>query len=222
MGNMTYYVKSLDSDHATKTLVGSKKVVAQTLATIVATRTLKPNTVSFKQKKRLSTTVLHDNYTKTYRPQGIIFTTTQKPAYILPFDLALVAASDDIQVHYHRMRNRLHIFYNHPLIPGYEHFIFNNFKTLIKKFSSPNAAWKAVNLFRVAHGQHGLPASKFRLCSYNEAVFLKPVRIVPVAMFGYTRSSRVLAQKLGLTCYRSAAEFYRKLNNSNKKNSRTP
>lgn len=208
---MTHYVKSLDSDHATKTLVGNKKVVAQTLATIVATRTLKPNTVSFKQKKRLSTTVLHDNYTKTYRPQGIIFTTTQKPAYILPFDLALVAASDDIRVHYHRMRDNLHVFYNHALIPGYERFIFKNFSALMRKFDSPNSAWKAVNQFRVARGQHKLPASKFRLCSYNEAVFLKPVRIVPVAMFGYTRASRALAQKLGLICYRTAAEFYKRI-----------
>ena len=210
---MPYYVKSFDSDYTTKTLVGEEKVVCQTLEEVLKDKMLKPNTRSFKQEKRLSTTILHQQYTKTYRPQGIIFTTEEKPEYVLPFDLILVTQSEKILVHYYRMRDNLHEFYNHALIPGYEQFIFEDLDSLIKKFHSPEDAWKAVNDFRVANGQKRLPRPKFRLCSYNEAVFMKDIKIHPVAVFGYTKQAKVIADKFGLPHFKSAGDFWNKTAN---------
>ena len=116
----TYFVKSFEEDFSTKTLVGKKKKAFQTLDNILSTNIIKPNTVSFGQKRRLSTTILHKNYNKTYRPQGIIFQTDANPDYVLPFDLVLLSDANKIVVHYYRIKNNLHVYYNHKLIAGFE------------------------------------------------------------------------------------------------------
>ena len=51
----TYFVKSFEEDHSTKHLVGKKKKTFQKLENILATNTILPNTLSFGQKRRLST-----------------------------------------------------------------------------------------------------------------------------------------------------------------------
>ncbi|MFH0987878.1 MAG: hypothetical protein V1763_00715 [Parcubacteria group bacterium] len=102
-----YFVKSFEEDHCTKMLVGKEKKTFQTLENILATKTIRPNTKSFGQKKRLSTTILCENYTKTYRPQGIIFQTNMKPNYVLPFDLVLLSNAENIVVHYYRIKDKV-------------------------------------------------------------------------------------------------------------------
>lgn len=159
---------------------------------------------------RLATTILHKNYLKTYRPQGLIFQTNEKPKYVLPFDLVLLSKSNKIVVHYYRIKNQLHEFYNHELIEGFEKFIFDDFEKLIESFPSPQSAWEEVNRFRKLHGYSVLPKQKYRLVEYDEAVFTKPIKIRPVAIFGYRSETRELARKLGLHCYVSAKDFYNK------------
>jgi hypothetical protein len=208
-----YLVKSFEEDFSTKTLVGKDKKTFQTLDNIISTRTIKPNTKSFGQKRRLSTTILHKNYTKTYRPQGIIFQTSKNPDYILPFDLVLLSDAKKIVVHYYRIKNDLHVYYKHKLVDGYEKFIFKNIGLMLKRFSSPWSAWKAVNDFRGKNGQPPLPRSKYRLAEYNEAVFMKPIKIKAVALFGYRKEARALAKKYGLKYYKSAKDFYGRTHN---------
>ena len=208
MKEEVYYVKSLEDDFATKTLSGEKKIIYQTVQDMIKTRTIKPNTKSFGRKRRLSCTILSEKYTKTYRPQGIIFKTTQNPNYIIPFDLVLLSATDRIIVHYYRIKNNLHLYYNHTLIPGFEKFILKDFKSLIEKYPSPDHVWKAINLFRAQHGFGNLPIEKHRLVEYNEAVFHKTVKIEPVALFGYLPKTRVLAKELQLPCFNTAKEFF--------------
>lgn len=205
----TYLVKSFEEDFSTKTLVGKKKRTFQTLDDILATNKIRPNTKSFGQKRRLSTTILHKNYTKTYRPQGIIFETKAKPDYILPFDLVLLSDAKKIVVHYYRIKNNLHVYYKHNLIKGYERFIFKNIDLMLKKFSSPKSVWKSINAFRIANGYDLLPRAKHRLVEYNEAVFLKSISIKPVALFGYRKEARQLANKYRLRYFRSAKDFYK-------------
>jgi hypothetical protein len=205
----TYFVKSLEQDFHTKTLVGSKKVDFQSIDDIVKTRTIKLNTKSFGRKKRLSTTILSDNYLKTYRPQGIIFQTLQKPDYVLPFDLALLSKAQKIVVHYYRIKDNLHAYYDQALIDGFERFIFKDFDCMVERFPDPKKVWLEVNRFRERAGFKSLPKEKYRLVEYNEAVFHRPVNIVPVAIFGYTKYSGVVAKKLGLPHYASAKEFWK-------------
>jgi hypothetical protein len=206
--NKVYYVKSCEEDLSTKTLIGEKKEICQTLEEIVTNKFLKCNTKSFGQEQRLSTTILNENYLKTYRSQGVIFETDEKPDYVLPFDIVLVSDAKNIITHYYRIKDNLHIYYNHQLIKGYEKFIFNTFDEFTNKFKSPLEAWKAVNEFRVSNNYKKLPKEKFRACAYNETVFIRPISIKPVALFGYKKKVKDLARKLNIPWYRSAKEFY--------------
>lgn len=210
MKKEVFYVKSFEEDFILKTIKGEKKVAFQSIQEIINTKEIKPNTKSFGKKMRLSTTILHDNYLKTYRPQGIIFITKQKPDYILPFDLVLLTAAEKIVVHYYRIKDKLHLYYNHSLIPGFEEFVFGNFNDLIKKFPKIDKVWKSVNVFRKSKGFKILPKQKYRLIEYNEAVFHKPVKIEPIAIFGYRKNANELAKIFGLPHYVSAKEFYKK------------
>lgn len=202
------YVKSLEEDFATKTMIGTKKTTCQTVEEIVKTKILKPNTVSFGREKRLSCTRLHKNYLVTYRPHGLIFTTDEKPDYLAPFDFALMTQAKKIIVQYYRIKNNLHLYYNHPLIDGFERYLFKDFETMIAQIASPRVAWKKVNAFRTAQGFARLPLQKYRLAQYNEAVFHHAITIRPLALYGYTKLTRKKAKALGLPAYRSAREFF--------------
>jgi hypothetical protein len=211
MKSDVFYVKSFEEDFATKTLAGKNKVTYQTVFDMMETKTIRPNTKSFGRKRRLSCTILDKKYTKTYRPQGIIFQTSQKPDYVLPFDLVVLSATDRIIVHYYRIKNKLDLYYNHQLIPGFEEFIFKDFKSMIDKYSSPSEVLKAVNHFRKNKGFNELSKQKYRLVEYNEAVFHKAVKIKPVALFGYRPETREIAKKLNLPSFTSAKHFYSSL-----------
>ena len=210
MQKEVYFVKSFEEDFSTKTLRGKKKINFQTVYQILKNKKIKPNTKSFGRKRRLSTTILSENYLKTYRPQGIIFTTQDKPDYIIPFDLVLASATNKIIVHYYRIKNNLHVYYNHTLIPGFDKFIFKDFSEMTKNCKSPKEAWKKVNKFREENGFNSLPNQKFRLVTSNEAVFHKAVKIKPIAIFGYRKEAYEVARRLGLPHYVSAKEFYKK------------
>lgn len=171
---------------------------------------IKPNTLSFGVDQRLSTTVLSDNYKKSYRPQGLIFTTKKKPDYIMPFDLVVLSDVDNVIVHYYRIKDNIHFYYNHKLIEGFDNYIFKNFQAMIKMFPTPEDAWEAVNSFRKESGYKQLAKTKKRLFQYNEAVFHSDVDITPIAIFGYKKEARVKAKELGLEYFRSANEFLNK------------
>ena len=156
----------------------------------------------------MSTTILSPHYLKTYRPHGIIFTTSQKPDYIIPFDLVLLSETDNIVVHYCRIKDNLHMYYNHSLLAGFERFIFKDFESMIRRYSAPKDVWKAVNAFRRKHGYKELSRAKYRLVEYNEAVFHTPVKIEPVALYGYLPRTRELGKELGLPVFRTAKEFF--------------
>lgn len=206
-----YFVKSLEEDFISKTLKGRKKVNFQKIEDMIKKGIIKLNTLSFGRERRLSTTILHKNYTKTYRPQGIIFKTNDEPEYVAPFDLVLLSDTKNIIVHYYRIKNNIHFYYNHELIPGFEEFLFKNFEEMIKKYPSPEFAWGDVSRFRMKHGHTPLPKQKYRLVEYNEAVFHKDLNIIPVAIFGYKKEAKEKAKKLGLPHFVTAKKFYEKL-----------
>ena len=203
-----YYVKSLEEDLVTKTLKGHEKVSFQSIENIIKTKKIKPNTKSFGRQKRLSCTIIDENYLKTYRPQGIIFKTKQKPNYVLPFDVVLLSANDNIIVQYYRIKNKLHIYYNYNLIPGFERFIFKDFQKLKEKFPTLQKVWDEINNFRISKGYKPLKREKHRLVEYDEAAFHKTVKIEPVAIFGYRKNARKVAKKLKIPFYISTKKFY--------------
>ena len=208
-----YYAKSFEEDFCTKTLVNKKKVTFQSAFDIVRTKTIRRNTKSFGKKRRLSCSILHKKYLRTYRPQGIIFQTAQKPSEMFPFDLTVVAATKDIIVHYYRIKNKLHIYYSRKLIPGFEKFKFKQFSLMIKKYPSPKNVWKDINRFRKKNRFNVLPKQKYRLVEYNEAIFYKDVKIKPIALFGYRKETIKIAEKLNLPHYISAKHFFNSIKN---------
>lgn len=211
MRNNFYFVKSLEEDFHTKTLKGKNKVNFQSVQDIISKKIIRPNTKSFSQQSRLSTTILHPNYLKTYRTQGIIFQTNVLPSYILPFDLVVLSDVKKIIVHYYLIKDNIHFYYNHKLIPGFEKFIFKDFSKLLKHFPSHKNVWREVNVFRMKAGYKKLPLSKHRLIEYNEAVFEKPIHIIPLAIFGYSKKARELAKYHQLPHFRTARDFYKKI-----------
>lgn len=58
MENGKYFVKSMEEDFVLKMLVGEQKIGNQTIENILETLTINPNTVSFNEPVRLSTTIL--------------------------------------------------------------------------------------------------------------------------------------------------------------------
>lgn len=206
-----YFAKSFEEDFVLKTLKGKKKVDFQSIESILKTKTIKLNTKSFGRKRRLACSFLHENFLKTYRPQGLIFQTKTKPDFIYPFDLVLLSDAEKISVHYYRIKNNLHIYYNHNLIPGFEQFVFASINKMLNEFSSPKKSWREVNKFRVEALYKKLPKQKYRLVEYNEVIFHKPVKIKPIAVFGYRKNVRKIARKIGLPHFITAKKFYESL-----------
>ncbi len=211
------YAKSFEEDFSTKTLKNKSKVVCQTIVQILNSKKLRPNTISFGQKKRLSCTILHKNYAKTYRPQGLIFKTMQKPKYVLPFDLIALSTNKNIKVQYYRIKNNLHLHYNHKLIDGFKEFVFGDFNSMKRKINSPKKAWQKLNEFREKNGFGRLSKSKFKLVEYNEAVFEQLVKIEPIALFGRGKMPKELAKKFKLPHFNSAKEAFKSINNVDNK-----
>jgi hypothetical protein len=203
-----FFAKSFEEDFVLKTLNGKKKEDFQTIHDVLKTRTLKLNTKSFGRQKRLACSFLHKNYLKTYRAQGLIFVTKQKPDYIYPFDIVILSDAKKIIVQYYRIKENLHVYYNHKLLAGYEKFVFKDIRSMLGKFPSLNAVWKAVNRFRVQSGHKALAKQKHQLIEYNEVIFQKPVKIEPVAIFGYRKIAREIARKYQLPHFVSAKRFY--------------
>jgi hypothetical protein len=211
MASKQYLAKSFEEDFILKTLNGKKKEHSQTIQNILDTRTIQPNTHSFGQEKRLACTFLHDNYLKTYRAQGLIFQTQQKPDFIYPFDIVLLSEAEKIVVQYYRIQHQLHLHYNHELIPGFERFIFDDIPALLKKYPTQETLMDDINRFRTEHGHGIVPKQKRKLIEYNEVIFHDPVEITPVAIFGYRSAARNIAREYGLPHFTSAKKFYESL-----------
>ena len=206
-----YFAKSFESDFILKTLKGKQKSDFQSIKDIIETKSIKPNTKSFGKESRLACTFLHENYLKTYRAQGLIFQTQDKPDFIYPFDLLLLTDAKKIIVQYYRIKDNLHMYYNHNLITGFEKFVYKDIGKLLKEFPTLKKVWSSVNNFRENAGHKSLPNTKHRLIEYNEVIFHRPVKIKPVAIFGYRKVAKETAKKYNLPHFRTAKEFYQSL-----------
>ncbi len=202
-----FFVKSFEEDFVLKTMIEKVKVPSQSVQDIISSKIIKPNTESFRQNKRLACTYLTQNYFETYREQGLIFSTKEKPDHIYPFDLAVLTKNNDIIVEYYKIENSLDVYYNHVLIEGYERFLFDSFNDMLKLIKSPYDALQKVNQFRKENGYQELSKDKIKLLSFNETVFERPIKINPVAIYGGNVLSKQIAKKYHLPHFKSAKEF---------------
>lgn len=216
---MVLYVKSFPDGFAwLKTLLKNENVITQTTDDILGTLTINPNTLSFNMPPRLSTTIIDTNYLETYRKQGIIFELpeNEKPDYIFPFDLNVLTENNDPAVEYGTMEGELHLHYNMSLIDDFMRFAYASYEEMVDALQnntweiSPQDVLQLVNDYRASKGRGELPQDKIKLVSYNEAVFLKPVKIKPIALFGDMSDAvcHYLSKKYQLPLYASAKAFY--------------
>ena len=175
------------------------------------------------EEKRLCTTILDKNYTETYRPQGIIFHVVgeQKPDYVFPFDLNAITDNNTPVANYSELVQvdkwaRLIKEYNHKLIDGFLMFMRHSYSELVETFKDesghidPKKMLVIVNEFRVSKWYMPLDASNERLVGYNEAIFLRPVEVKIVALYGDTSNAyyRQLSAKYSVPLYATAKDFY--------------
>jgi len=73
MKKQIYFAKSFEEDFVLKTLRGKRKVAFQGINDVLKIEIIKLNTKSFGREMRLACSFLHENYLKTYGPQGLIF-----------------------------------------------------------------------------------------------------------------------------------------------------
>ncbi len=214
----TFFVKSLEEDLATQRLIDGKKQPFQSLDEMCHPTNgeqphIKPNTVSFGQAERLACTAISEQYTQTYRPQGIIFQTSTPPDYVAPFDLMVLAnvPGENIRADYYSIVHELKEHYERALIPGYDKFLFKTPEEMLSAIPNPEIAWKMVNDFRNKHGLSPIPEAERKLLAYNEVIFYKTVAIKPVAIYGDVEQVPELlerAKKIRLPVYPSAEAFY--------------
>lgn len=221
--NEVFYVKSFREEFDwLQTLKGNELITTQTLKEILDILVIKPNTLSFWWPPRLCTTILDINYLKTYRPQWIIFSLPdwEKPDYIFPFDLNAITENENPVVEYHQIKWDIHIHYNIKLIDDFMDFAFNTYEDMYNKLKNnfwvinPNNILEIVNEFRLSKWLNILDESKKKLVEYNEAIFLRPVRINPIAIF-WDKSNKLyqeISRTYNIPLFLDTKEFYEKIN----------
>jgi len=183
---------SIDNNLQTQTLDLSlqKMITCQTLNEIVSTQTIKPNTKHTELKQRLCVSAITSEYCETYRPEGIVFETTDNPSYAVPFDLMMLTkgitfTSSD---------------YNASFLPKYQKLVYSDVKKMLK--ITPEIALKKLNEFRKESGLEEVATKK-----YNEVCFEKEIKIIPKALIGTSKETKDIASKYNLPHYTTIKEY---------------
>lgn len=230
MKSKIYFVKSFPPDFKLKTTDATRTYTTQTIEGIFRKQKILPNTLSFWfEEKRLCTTILDEHYLATYRPQGIIFQIVwdEKPDFIFPFDLNAITSNDKPVADYHILAyegkgEKLIKEYNYELIDWFMRFVYESYESLVDDLKdwtwtvNPDSILEMVNAFRWSKWYAPLDEDNKKLIWYNEAVFLRPVEVKVVALYGSLENPyyRQLSQKYNVPLYSSAKEFYQKTKNS--------
>lgn len=214
-----FYVKSIRAEFDwLQTLIDKENITTQSTKNIFETSEIRPNTSSFHRPLRLCTTILDKHYTKTYRPQWLIFEVDEdyKPDYIFPFNLSVITENNDPVAEYHAIKDELHSHYNVHLIEDYMNFASISYHEMLEKFKdddweiNPDHILHLVNDFRISKWRTPLSKDTQKLVEYNEAIFLRPVKISIIAIYGDQENLhyQAIAKKYNVPHYSSAKDFY--------------
>ena len=166
------------------------RIACQTLKEILESQSIVPNTAHSTFPRRLCVSRLDEDYNRVYRPQGMVFETSEKPAVYIPFDLMALTNGKNLDST---------DYYSKTLL-GYERFLFRNYEEMIRKFKDPKQAIVELNEFRKEHSLPEIPSSKLR---YNEICFIgnEPVKVSPLALIGEGKEVANLAEKYNVKLY---------------------
>ncbi len=151
----------------------------QTLDEVLNHNLLKTNTHHHILANRLSVSLPTNHFPGVYRPEGVLFTTNQRPSYCLPFDLMALTKGTKFS----------HEDYGSDFLEGYENFVFPDFESMSRDFPNSRQAITALNDFRESHGLNPIEQE----IDYNELCFEQDVEIRPVALVGESPEIKNLA-----------------------------
>ncbi len=173
MRKKEHYYKSLDivgGQIQLSTMENGTKTPSQTLTEILQTGTIKPNTQHPFFSSRLCVNLPIGWYAaNSYRENGMLFETEEKPDYCCPFDLMKLTEDPADTSATNQAK----------LIRGFGKFLRPSIKDMLDKFSCPANAEDALNEFRQSKGH-----KKTQTSGYNECSFFRPIQITPIALFG--------------------------------------
>jgi len=205
-----FFAKSFpDNFSLITTEVWRDPLISQTICDILDTKKIKPNTVSFWFKKRLSCTLLTDNYLKTYRNQWLIFKTDEAISTIFPFDLSALSENNNIVSDYNLIENNISDYYNKWIIKWFEKFKYKDIDLFIKSFNWPKDLLNSINIIRNENWFKSIDYDELKLLLYNEVIFEKDISIEPIAIYWINKLSKEISQKYNLPLFDSAESFYR-------------
>ncbi len=198
MGTNRIYFKSLATTNgrlATETYDSDSKTrfICQTLERILHLRTIHLNTRHSLLPKRISTSFLTGSYHGSYRPEGILFETSQDPTYCTPVDLMALTngktfSSSD---------------YDSLFIPGSDSLIFDSVEEMLELFPEPINALSSLNSLRISAGLKIIDKPFL----YNECCFETPVAMSPVALVGSSEAVVYAATEFHLPIYPSTRAY---------------
>lgn len=190
------YFKSMaciDSTLGTKTYdhISLERVPCQTIDEILKSNTLLPNTKHSKLNDRLCASLLDKNYSGSYRPEGILFQTSQEPDYCSPVDIMALTTGDSFTSSD----------YGSEFIEKSEKLVFKSVNKMLKY--DPLTALDDLNELRK---QVGLKSIE-KPFGYNECCFEDSVDIKPVGLVGSSSSIIENSRKYDLPVYSSTESY---------------
>jgi len=160
---------------------------------MLETGVIKPNTTHSKLPQRLCASYLTDEYFGSYRPEGILFKTEERPSYCSPVDLmALTTGKSFTSSDYHCT-----------FIEGSEKLVYDSVDEMLKANQSKENVLKQLNTLR-----KDSKLSKIKNAfNYNECCFEDEVNIVPVGLVGTSQELMEKAKKYHLPIYATTQDY---------------
>ena len=142
MVNKIYFKSLINADNMYQTMTFNPKqnhgITCQVVNDILKYKTLKPNTDHNELNKRLCVSLITTEYNKTYRPEGLVFTTDEEPEYCIPFDLMALTNG----------KTFTSCDYSSKFLEGHRIFLFKTINEMISKYQNPEKAIEGLNSFR--------------------------------------------------------------------------
>ena len=171
-------IKNSDSD---------EQIPFQRLENMLLEGKINPNTTHSKLKDRLCASYLTEGYPGSYRPEGILFQTNQKPSYCSAVDLMALTNSDTFTSSD----------YEGDFIEDSQELVFDSVKKMLGDYRNFAEANKILDELRTSAGLSPVGKS----FEYNECCFEEPVDMEPIGLVGTSKNIIKNATKYDLPIY---------------------
>jgi len=165
----------------------------QTLKEILEQKVIRPNTRHHILPNRLSVSIPSPDFPGAYRHEGVLFTTDNPLTYCVPFDLMALTNG----------RTYTSQDYGSDFLPGYEDFVFQDFKSMIDSFPNSKFALEALRKFRESHGL----TNPNKNMDYNEVCFENDITIKPLGLIGTSNEIKTLGWDHKIKAYDSMDQY---------------